>query len=286
MITVVFCVALSATQEVGAAPGGGLGGGTGSAANGVLSAQVSYSSDDGGESGEGGGGGVARCSWSMVDGVVDVQSVGAALWPRTQNGVTYHLWQEVCDGVSRLYELAEQQQQPENLLPQLLSQLRSRSLPLPEPSFSMLDPQFGWAYVRVPLDFRAGEAWRTVSVTASVGPVWATVSATPVSLAFDPGDPAGPSTVFCSGDGPTAPYVAESPGECSYTYRNASSTSPVDGRHFATTMTIEWQVSWTSSTGAGGQLPNESTSSSALLAVAEVKGLVTCTGSRPEQGRC
>ena len=60
----------------------------------------------------------------------------------------------------------------------------------------MLDPVNDWAYVTVPVDFRAGgNSWRTVSVTASIGPVWATVTAQPVLLTFDPGDPNGPGAV-------------------------------------------------------------------------------------------
>jgi hypothetical protein len=51
-------------------------------------------------------------------------------------------------------------------------------------------------------------------------------------------------------------------------------------------MTIDWDISWTSSTGAGGALDGFSTSATAPLAVAEVKGLVTCTGSRPQEGGC
>jgi hypothetical protein len=63
-----------------------------------------------------------------------------------------------------------------------------------------------------------------------------------------------------------------------------SSTSPFDGYHFQTSMEIASSISWTSLTGAGGALEPYTTSASALLAVAEVKGLVTCTGSRPAGG--
>ena len=67
-----------------------------------------------------------------------------------------------------------------------------RALPSPTPTFEMLDPVNNWAYVTVPVDFRAGgNSWRTVSVTASIGPVWATVTAQPVLMTFDPGDPNG-----------------------------------------------------------------------------------------------
>ena len=73
---------------------------------------------------------------------------------------------------------------------------------------------------------------------------------------------------------------------CSYTYLNASSTSPFDAYHFQSRLTIDWSIAWTSSTGEGGVLEPYSTSADALLAVAEVKALVTCTGPRPEQGGC
>ena len=116
--------------------------------------------------------------------------------------------------------------------------------------------------------------------------VWATVTAQPALLTFDPGDPNGSGAVSCAGSGPVADYVASTPGACSYTYTNASSTSPYDGYHFLTTMTIDWSISWASSSGAGGALEPFSTSATAELAVAEVKGLVTCTGSRSEQGGC
>ena len=57
----------------------------------------------------------------------------------------------------------------------------------PQAVFEMLDPTYGWAYVRTPLDFRAGgDSWRPVSVTASAGPVWATATAQPQRLTFDP----------------------------------------------------------------------------------------------------
>ena len=263
-----------------AAPGQGGSSGSGSSEDGLITARVKYAlagSRGGSDSG---------CAWTRVDGAMSVPSTGTATWPRTDGaGVTYHLWQQRCDGRVTWFEFPEAT--PRDLLPELLERLRERELPAPVPVYEHLDPEFGWAYVRVPLDFRAGDdTWRPVSVTASIGPLWATVTAEPVALLFDPGDPAGPSAVACGGDGPVAPYVPEVPGVCSYTYVNASSTSPFDGFHFVTTLTTEWDISWTSSTGAGGPLEGFATSSTAQLAVAEVQGLVTCTGSRPEQGGC
>ena len=265
-------------QPAAAAPGDGVDSGSAGAANGVLVASVTYTS-------EGGTSDSSRCSYEMVDGTFDAGTVGHGTWPRMANGVTFHLWRRTCpDGLTYI-EFAETT--PEDILPRLLDRLRREALPKPAPVFEMLDPAHGWAYVRTPLDFRVGAgAWAPVSVTAAVGPIWATVTALPSRLTFDPGDPAGPGAVSCAGDGPVAPYVPEEPGACSYTFLNASSTSPADGYHFQTRLTIDWTISWTSSTGAGGPLEPYATVADAPLAVAEVKGLVTCTGPRPEQGGC
>jgi hypothetical protein len=265
-----------------AGPGDGSGTGSGGSSGGVLTVGVSYSTS-------GGSGGGDGCSWVLADQVIVIaDGLGQAEWPHTdpQSGVVYHLWTKTCPGGPTVY-VQLPAAEPRDLLPELLEQLKRTALPTPTPVFQLLDAEFGWAYVKTPLDFRAGgDSWRTVSVTASVGPVWATVTAVPTRLTFDPGDPAGPGPMSCDGDGPTAAYVAAVPGACSYTYVNASSTSPFDGYHFVTSLTIDWSISWTSSTGAGGPLDGFPTVSSAQLAVAEVKGLVVCTGARPEQGGC
>jgi hypothetical protein len=264
-----------------AAPGAGVDHGSAGRDGDVITAAVSYRSV--GMSGAAAGS-ESECTWELSDATFGWNGLSAT-WPMTIGDVTYHIYMRTCPDGTAYVQVAETT--PQNLLPSLLEQLRQGALPKPVPVFELLDHEFGWAYVRTPLDFRAGEgSWRPVSVTASVGPVWATVTATPKKLTFDPGDPAGPGPVSCDGDGPVAPYVAAVPGACSYTYTNASSTSPFDGYHFQTSMEIDWSILWTSSTGAGGTLAPYTTSASALLAVAEVKALVTCTGSRPEQGGC
>jgi hypothetical protein len=280
LVLVALAIAMAKSPgRANAAPGSGVGQGSAGQSGGVITAAVAYRSN-----GSDAGGGAAVCSWELADGTVAVNGY-TATWPQVEAGVMYHLYRRSCpDGVVYV-QVAETT--PQDLLPGILDQLRQRTLPRPVPVFELLDPRFGWAYVRTPLDFRAGgDSWRSVSVTASVGPVWATVTARPQTLTFDPGDPAGSGPVSCGGDDPVAPYLPDVPGACSYTYRNASSTSPLDGYHFQTTITIRWSISWTSSTGAGRALAPYETSSSALLAVAEVKGLVTCTGSRPEEGGC
>ena len=274
----VAVLGVCAAGPAAAFPGNGSGQGSGDAAKGVITAEVTYRTD-------GASSDSSRCTFELIDGTFDAGSVGQGTWPWTSNGVTYHLWRRTCPDGETYLQFPETT--PEDILPRLLDQLRKAALPKPTPVFEMLDPTHGWAYVRTPLDFRVdAAAWSPVSVTASVGPIWATVTARPSRLTFDPGDPAGPGAVSCAGDGPVAPYVPETPGVCSYTFVNASSTSRVDGYHFSTRLTIDWSISWTSSTGAGGVLEPFSTFTDAPLAVAEVKGLVTCTGPRPEQGGC
>jgi hypothetical protein len=260
-----------------AAPGDGVDFGGGND-DGTIAAGAAYTR-------EGVRSGRSNCTWTLATGGLIVVGNGTTSWPRVVGTQTYNLYVRTCpDGVT-FVEVAEAT--PADLLPALLNDLRSRLLPRPTPVFEALDPEFGWAYVRTPLDFRAGgNSWRELSVTASAGPVWATVTATPSVLTFDPGDPLGDGPVSCSGPAAIAPYVPERPGECSYTFTNSSSTSDFDGYHFLTTMSIRWTLTWTSSGGGAGSFDPYTTSATAELAVAEVKGLVTCTGPRSSQGGC
>ena len=279
-VTLVIASVASASRAV-ASPGDGVGQGTGgSTSGGVITAgAVVYTNGGSATSSDS-----ANCTWDQIQ-TLGTSPTAQVAWPNTRNGITYELWRKTCNGIETFIEVP--QTKPTDLLPGLLGQLTSSKLPQPSPTFLGVDPQFGWAYVKVPLDFRADPgSWTPVSVTATAGPVWATVTATPRRLTFDPGDPAAPGAVSCAGDGPIAAFEADAPGTCSYTYVDASSTSPVDGYHFTTTMTIEWEIAWTSSTGDGGALPALSTSSTRPLAVAEAKGLVTCTGGRPQEGGC
>ena len=260
-----------------AAPGDGVDFGSGGD-DGTISAGAGYSR-------EGVRSGRSNCSWTLANSGVTVDEVGSISWPRVVGDTTYNLYVRRCPDGESFVEVAETT--PADLLPALLRDLQSRMLPPPTPVFEALDPEYGWAYVRTPLDFRAGgNSWREMSVSASAGPVWATVTAMPTTLTFDPGDPNGDGPVSCRGAAATAPYVPELPGECSFTFMNASSTSEHDGYHFLTTMSIQWTITWTSSGGGAGSFDPYTTSTTAELAVAEVKGLVTCTGPRSSQGGC
>lgn len=279
MVLLSLLIGLPNTSLALAAVGDGAdNGSSGDSNNGTISAGASYSR-------EGVRSGRSECTWTLSNSGVIVDDIGNLAWPRVVGDTTYNLYLRRCPNGDTWVEVPEVA--PADLLPGLLADLRSRALPRPTPVFEMLDPEFGWAYVRTPLDFRAGgESWREVSVTASAGPVWATVTARPTTLTFDPGDPAGDGAVACGGSAPLDPYVAETPGACSYVFTNSSSTSPYDGYHFLTTLSIEWSITWVSSGGGAGTFEPYTTSTATELAVAEVKGLVTCTGPREAQGGC
>ena len=211
-----------------AGPGDGSGQGGGGSGNGTITAEVNWWSNGGGT------GSSSGCTWLLVTGGLAVDGVGEVHWPRDVDGVVLNLWRRTCPDGESWFELPVIDPTTQ-LLPLLLTRLQQEQLPKPSPVFAALDPEFGWAYVRTPIDFRVGGGtWRTVTVTASIGPYWVRVTATPGTLTFDPGDVAGSPPASCGGSGPIAKYVAEDPGACSYTYDNASSTSVFDGYHFLT----------------------------------------------------
>lgn len=118
------------------------------------------------------------------------------------------------------------------------------------------------------------ESFQALTARADAGGVWAQVTVTPTALSFTPGDGAaavscpGPGVAWQSGDG----VWAASPAGCDYRYPHSSIHQP-DERVTAT-YGIQWSVTWTSSTGATGTLPDLTTTSNATFAVAEVQSVV------------
>jgi hypothetical protein len=115
--------------------------------------------------------------------------------------------------------------------------------------------------------------WKTLTATAATpdGTVWATVTATPVSLAFDPGD--GSSPVVC--DGPGRPwtdadgFAAPAGGACGYVYTKVSS------QPLTATETETWQVTWVGSGGSSGTItPPMATTTSGQLNVMQIETVV------------
>jgi hypothetical protein len=117
--------------------------------------------------------------------------------------------------------------------------------------------------------------YQATSARADAGGVWAEVTVTPTALTFSPGD--GSAAVSCAGPGtpwqPTAGVWSPSPTGCDYRYPGSSVGEP-DGKVTAV-YGIQWSITWTSSTGATGTLPQITTSSTAEFAVVEAQTVVT-----------
>jgi hypothetical protein len=116
--------------------------------------------------------------------------------------------------------------------------------------------------------------FQTLTARASAGPVWAEVTVKPAALIFTPGDGAravscaGPGTEWSSSYGVWAP----SPSGCQYRYPHSSIHAP--NHEVTATYGIRWQVSWVGSGNSSGTLADQTTTSTATFAVAEVEAVV------------
>ena len=154
----------------------------------------------------------------------------------------------------------------------------SRIVPRPEIGSA---PPAGEGIAQVGMWFWTGTPFEPMSVTAWVpgptGVVWATTTATPVRLVVDPGDAElGTGPLVCDGPGQIwrPEYGDDLVSQCMYTYRHSSVLAD-DGQAFRASMSIEWDVSWTSSTGASGALAPMSTTTAAPIVVREIQAIVT-----------
>ena len=149
-------------------------------------------------------------------------------------------------------------------------------LPEPELSLEPVDPDEGWTYVQTPVDFRTpAETLQPVTITADTGGPpeirrWLTITAEPNTVIFDSGDESvSPSSAECPAEMAADPYVPETPGACSFTYRNGSSIA--DGNVFEAELSITWTVAYEASDGSSGFLDMEPISQQEDVAVAEIK---------------
>jgi hypothetical protein len=113
--------------------------------------------------------------------------------------------------------------------------------------------------------------WREYSATASAGGVSSTVTARPVRAEWTMGD--GGQTVC---DGPGVAWqrgMADDDTYCSYTYRRSSAGE--DDGTFTLTVTVHFEVAWTSNTGAGGSLGALTRSASTEVRVGEIQAVNT-----------
>jgi hypothetical protein len=169
-----------------------------------------------------------------------------------------------------------------NLSPQQLAPLArdqvTRLLPKPDPMFSpdfvhrSLNP---FTLVRIPTLFAVPPAqWTVVTAQAEVPGLTVTATATPKRLVFTPGEPGG-AAVTCDGPGlivRTAGEFPPTPPPCSYEYHHASS---IAGGTFTASLSMQWDITWTSSTGVGGTLAPATTTVDVAVPVREVEAIIT-----------
>jgi hypothetical protein len=153
-----------------------------------------------------------------------------------------------------------------------------RHLPTPLPRIGPADENpNGWTYVNNRTFFWVDQAsgqWAAVSGTVEAAGISVTVVAAPVNLVVDPGD--GHPKITCPGPGTVvtkATYHPDIQG-CAYAYQDSSAMAP-NGESYPVTTSIVWHVTWSASTGEGGDLGYVSTTSDVRdLQVAEVQAVI------------
>jgi hypothetical protein len=225
-----------------------------------------------GSSGGSGGGSGPKCVWTLA---VDYFAFGQPLAHTERedpDGTKAVLYMRECAGLAPALVWVRQAS-PQELAAIAVDMVRDR-LPAPQGLFSpKLNPDAA-PVVHLPLWFAvSGGQWAPVSATAAIPGLSATVTAQPTQLVFEPGD--GAAAVSCAGPGPVfRPGMAEpaTPPACSYTYGDASSVAP-DGHGWPASLSIQWEVTWSASSGAGGSLGPLTTATGYAVPVREIQAI-------------
>lgn len=142
----------------------------------------------------------------------------------------------------------------------------------PKPVFEAA-PGNGFTYVKLGMWFWTTTSWEPIVVTASVvtprGWRWVTVTATPTKLVFEPGDGewgTGPDECVGPGEPWVAEFGDEMVSECMYTYLHSSRVTSTR-QLFKPTLSIEWVVTFKSSSGRTGTLDGFVTANTAIPAI-------------------
>jgi hypothetical protein len=117
------------------------------------------------------------------------------------------------------------------------------------------------------------ENWEEQSRSASAGGVTATVVAKPVEQRWSFGVPG--ETKVCRGPGKPYDFGLEpwqQSTTCGYTFRHSSAGQP--GLVFQVKASVVWHLTWSSNTGAGGDLGTVTRTTTVPMAVAEHQALI------------
>ncbi len=237
--------------------------------NGNPTVEVEDSTDatGGGESS-----GDPSCRWLVVvsdDSKVKVYAEDGS----TRYSETGRWLQKVCDGVGPV-QVGDDYIVPEGGSVDLegLAQQARSSVSVPSPTIQTSPAADRQLLVQVPTWLWVdGGWWHNYEATASAGRVTATITARPVRAVWDLGDG---STRTCTGPGTAwRPGLPEDATKCAHTYEHSSASRPTGT--YEPSVTVVFEVEWTSNVGEGGSLSSISRSSVQQVEVGEIQAVGT-----------
>ncbi|MGH9164837.1 MAG: hypothetical protein ACRDZW_04895 [Acidimicrobiales bacterium] len=181
-------------------------------------------------------------------------------------------YQKICDGQAVVVNGSFAVPESPPVDTAVLALQARQSVAIPDPPMATSPRADRKLYTRVMTWLWVDRAWwRGYSSTAAAGAVSTTVVATPVRAVWSMGD--GGQTI-CTGPGVEwRPGMTNDQTNCSYTYKNSSATQRSDS--FTMAVSVEFDVSWTSNTGAGGSLARITRSTSRAVQVGEIQAIET-----------
>jgi hypothetical protein len=168
--------------------------------------------------------------------------------------------------------------------PAVLAEVARSRLVFPAPAVSTSPSADQGTYAQLPTFFFV-ENWGPVATSAAAGPVAARVTATPLRQTWTIRDTfrGSSESVSCEGPGaafdPSRPLEAQLPPACGWTPVHSSAGQTARGGAqaeacFPTTVTVAWDVRWSSTIGPGGVLGEGTSSTDLCLVVAELQAVV------------
>lgn len=215
------------------------------------------------------GGGEPECEWSVViDDDIDyaVHEIdGRRLFSESGRWL-----QQICDGQSTSVNGSYLIPEGGQVDPQQLAAEARQSVPIVMPTINTSPASDRRLYVRVPTWLWLDPSWwQTYSATASAGRVSSTVTARPVRAVWSAGDGEGPTC-----DGPGVVWregMREDATDCSHIYYHSSASQ--EGGTYTLSVTVEFEVTWTSNVGVSGGLSGVSRSASRPVEVGEIQAV-------------
>ena len=215
------------------------------------------------------GGDARDCHWNVViedDWQFAIYEVnGTRLYSETGR------WLErVCDGeivaVGDLFIIPEGGQ----VDPAQLAAEARQSVPIVTPAINTSPASDRRLYTRVPTWLWLDPSWwQPYTATASAGRVSSTVTARPVRAVWSAGDGGGTT---CNGPGVAwREGMREDATYCSHTYYHSSAGE--EGGTYTLSVTVEFEVTWTSNVGLSGGLAGVSRSASRPVEVGEIQAV-------------